>query len=272
MSMKTPTFIAITTSVLLASTPAFTDEYMRDDDQKAAKPGMEKHTTMDQREMAEERDELKEMLNQATKTIKEMRADPELAKAMSEAKGLFIAPDFARGALVAGGRSGQGVLITQNDNRWEGPAFYNYGAISLGVQAGGSVGEMAMLLMSDQAVESFTQDNNFSLNADAGLTIINWSENTQATVGNGDVIVWTDTEGAFAGGAISVSNIASDDEANQAYYGQKVTPSAIVKGNVTSKKANPLASSMKKDGKKDKAMKDEKAEGEMSNPDTELAE
>ncbi len=40
-----------------------------------------------------------------------------------------------------------------------------------------------MLLMTDRALNSFKGNNTFSLNADAGLTIINYSARGQASIG-----------------------------------------------------------------------------------------
>ena len=60
------------------------------------------------------------------------------------------------------------------DGRWSGPAFYNMGGVSIGAQAGVSSGQIALILMDDRALRTFGQDNKFSLNADAGLTFVNY--------------------------------------------------------------------------------------------------
>ena len=43
---------------------------------------------------------------------------------------------------------------------------------------------------------------------------------------------WSSTEGLFAGGAISVSDVFSDDEANQEYYTRATSAEAILEGEV----------------------------------------
>ncbi len=46
------------------------------------------------------------------------------------------------------------------------------------------------------------------------------------------MLLWSDTEGLFAGGAVSVSDVFSDDEANQEYYTRATSAEAILEGKV----------------------------------------
>lgn len=84
----------------------------------------------------------------AVQVVQRMKADPGLTALLGTAKGVFILPDYGRGALI------------------------------VGAQAGASAGSMALLLMSDRAVERFRSDRNFSLSADAGLSIGPYSQRT----------------------------------------------------------------------------------------------
>lgn len=169
-----------------------------------------------------------QQVDQAQGVIHQMQKDPDLAGLMDKAKGIFVVPDFGRAAAVVGVRGGTGMLITNDSGAWSSPAFYNMGGVSVGAQIGASGGSIAFLLMDQKAVDQFMEQNSFSLNADAGLSIINYSANAQASWGKGDIIMWSDTEGAFAGVQISATDIMWDGEANRAYYGKKVAPSDIL--------------------------------------------
>jgi SH3 domain-containing YSC84-like protein 1 len=180
----------------------------------------------------EETGDVQQKLQEAQSVVEQMKEDEALTERMRQAKGVFIVPDFARGAAVAGVRGGSGVMLAHRDGQWSDPVFHDLGGISLGAQGGVSAGSIAMLLMSDYAVDSFTQDNNWSLNAEAGLSFIDWSANAQASAGKGDIILWSDTEGLFAGAQISVSDVSVDEEEMAAFYGRRVGPDQVVAGNV----------------------------------------
>ena len=192
----------------------------------------------------DERHNTQELIRESEKVLQNMKREEGMDAALEQTKGVFLVPDFGRGAFVFGGRGGQGVVFTKEGADWNGPAFFNFGAVSAGAQGGVAAGEVAMLLMTDRAVDSFKQDHNFALNADAGLTLLDWSKAAQGSYGKGDVLFWSSTEGLFAGGAISVSDVFSDDEANQEYYTRATSAEEILEGKANDK-GNNKAKSLK---------------------------
>lgn len=184
------------------------------------------------------------LVNEAAQMVKTMQDDPELAKALKKAKGLYLVPDFGRGAAIVGARGGAGLVTVREDGKWSDPAFYDFGAISFGPQVGGSGGQVAFLLMSQGAVDAFKSGNKFSLNADAGLSIVNYSANSQASWGKGDIFMWSNTSGAYVGATISVTDINWDDDNNRQYYGRDVDMTKILNGSVSNAAARPLKASL----------------------------
>ncbi len=187
----------------------------------------------------------REQVTDALSVVRQMQGDPELRGLMARARGILIIPDYLRIALGIGGRGGEGVMmVKQPDGQWSNPAFYNVGGASVGFQAGGEMGSVAFLLMTDRAVNRFKQENNFSLGADADLSIINYSAHGQANT-NGDVVAWTDTEGLFGGAALNVMDVAWDDDENEAYYNDStITADRLFDGRVN---AEPKAAAQLKD-------------------------
>jgi lipid-binding SYLF domain-containing protein len=192
-------------------------------------------------EAAEAQADAQELASEAASTLRDMQADQELAAALESARGVFVVPTYGQGAIVVGGRGGEAVALVRDGGAWNGPGFYDLGGVSVGAQIGGEGGQIAMLLMTERAVENLKQENDFSFNAAAGLTVIDWSRKAEATAGTGDVILWSDTEGAFAGANLGVTGINWDDEQNDAYYGEGVTPEEVLSGAVSSSSPNPIA-------------------------------
>lgn len=179
----------------------------------------------------EEKADAADLVQEAAKVVDQISADSDGRELLRNAQGVFIVPDYGRASLGVGGAGGEGVLVANNAGNWSGPAFFNIGSVNLGLEAGVEAGSIAFIMMSHDAMQNFRQENSFSLNADAGLTIIDWSKRAQASAGKGaDVVVWADTEGLYGNLAVSVTDIFWDGEANRAYYARNVNVADVVGG------------------------------------------
>ncbi len=215
----------------------------------AREPERDRGSLNDPGDRREERVDAMQRINNAIPILRRMQQDPPMPRLMSQARGILILPTYGRAALGIGATGGAGVLMTRGANdTWNGPAFYNIGGISVGLQAGAHSGNVAMLLMNDKAVRSFAQRNNFTLSADAGLTVVDYTKLAQGTVGTGDIVIWTDTRGLFANVAtIAVSDIRYNPEETNAFYGRTgLTADQIIGGMVKAPAgADPLKQAVK---------------------------
>lgn len=181
------------------------------------------------------------IVDSSTATLQKLRARPGFDRLLRKAKGVFLVPDMVKGAAIVGGAGGSGVLLVRNNGRWSNPAFFTIGSISLGAQAGGKAGPVAMFLMTDKAVADFTQHDNFSFNGNASLTVVKYSAKAQGSVGKGDIIIWSGASGLFAGVDISGSDIVADSKDDHAYYNdQQASTKQIISGRVTTSQASKL--------------------------------
>lgn len=192
------------------------------------------YVAQDAEEMREDTADAIEQVNESIAVLKEMQRDPQLAALLNQSEGVFIAADYGRAALGVGVRGGQGVLLMNENGSWSSPVFYDFGGISAGLQAGAEGGSLAMILNNQRALDNFKQKNNWSLNADAGLTVVNWSARAQASAGKGDVIVWSDAAGLMGDVAVSLSDIRYDQEDTSAFYGREVTLTEVFGGRIDS--------------------------------------
>jgi lipid-binding SYLF domain-containing protein len=181
-------------------------------------------------------------VDDAVAVVRKMESEPGIGKLLQQAKGVFIVPTYGRAALGVGGSGGAGVLLVKRDGgAWSDPAFYNIGGINVGLQAGAEAGPIALVLNNDKAVDSFMQKNNFSLSADAGLTVVDWAKTAQGTAGTGDVVAWAGTKGLFGNVAsIGVNDIRFNQGQTNAYYGQTVAARDVIDGKVKNPQANTL--------------------------------
>ncbi len=98
---------------------------------------------------------------------------------------------------------------------------------------------MVMVLMTDKAMHDFTQANNFSLNGNAGLSIVSYSARGQAPAGKGDVVVWSNKSGAYAGLSVNGTDITSNNGEDHNYYGRRVSTLDIVQRKANNPSADP---------------------------------
>jgi len=182
-----------------------------------------------------------ERVNAAINVVQRMKQDPDLARLLHEARGVFIIPRYGKAGFIVGGQGGAGVVLARSDGKWSDPAFFDVGGASIGAQAGGEKGAVAMFLMTDRALDKFESSHGkWSLGASAGLTVVRYSHNNRAQVGRGDVLVWSEAKGLYGGLTAGVTDITPSDRLDHAYYQQRSDAQQILTGNTRNPAADPL--------------------------------
>jgi len=176
--------------------------------------------------------EQQRLVDKATLTLEAFAADPGLKAALREwapeTRALFIVPQFIRGAFVFGGAGGSGLLLVRDEmtGNWGDPVFYTIGSASFGLQVGGDVSEIVLLVRTTKGLEEFYRSD-FKLGANAGMAIGPVGEGASVHGLAADMIAYARKQGAFAGIAINGAFVAVANEANEAYYGRPVRPTDI---------------------------------------------
>lgn len=181
-------------------------------------------------------------VSDALSVVRQLEAEPRMKQLLQQAKGVLIVPSYGRAALGVGAHGGAGLLLLKrSDGSWSGPAFYDLGGLTVGLQAGVEGGPVALVLNNEKAVNEFMKKNNLALSADAGLTVLNWSRLAQGTAGTGDVVAWSGTKGLFGDvAAVGVNDIRFNQSLTNAYYGRTLSPREIAAGTVSNPQAEPL--------------------------------
>lgn len=185
-------------------------------------------------------------VSDAIAVVRKLEDEARLHGVLAGARGIFIVPSYGRAALGVGGAGGTGILLVRRaDDGWSSPVFYRTGGLSVGLQAGAEGGAMVLVLNNDKAIAEFMKKNNFSLNAKAGLTVINWNKTVQGSAGTGDVIAWTDTKGLFGDVAtLEFNDIRYDQAMTNAYYRRTLSASDVIEGKTGNPQAGPLVEAL----------------------------
>lgn len=186
-------------------------------------------------------------VKESVAVIEKMKTEPNMGPLLNQAKGIFIMPTYSRFAVGLGGSGGVGILVVRRDKgTWSEPAFFNVGGLNLGVQVGMERGAIGLILMNEKAITSFMHNNVFSLNADSGLTIEDWTKRAQGSIGSGDIVAWSGVKGLFGNAvSIGINDIVFDARRTQAYYHRATTVQEITEGKIHSTQTSGLPQILK---------------------------
>lgn len=169
---------------------------------------------------------------------------PQAAEYLRRARGVLIVPSMVQGGFIIGAAGGRGVLMTRNGpGDWSYPSFYDMGSGSIGLQIGGKVSEVIMIILTEKGLQSIL-DSRFKFGAEASIAVVTIGGGvagaTTAAAG-ADIVAYSKSTGLFAGGALEGSYIDPDNDWNQLYYGQGAkTRSIVIERRFTNRGADPL--------------------------------
>ena len=179
---------------------------------------------------ADEAAEARVVVSNANQTFSNFIADPNMVwfrNNLNKAHGLLIVPKLGRGGFIIGGSGGRGLLIArdQESGRWSEPAFYTMGSASIGLQIGGELSEVILVVMSKRGVDAFLSTK-AQLGADMSVAAGPVGTGTRAATA--DILSFARSKGAFAGLTVEGSIVEPDDARNTAFYGKAVSPVDIL--------------------------------------------
>jgi len=179
--------------------------------------------------------DLQDHVDQATTIIERFKDMPEKGipeSVLRDAKGVAILTVLKAGFLFSG-QGGLGLVVARRGKGWTGPSAIATGGAGFGFQVGAQVTEFVLVLNTNEAVEAFAHGGNVSiggtLSAAAGPVGRTAGANVMPVAA---IYTYSRSQGLFAGVAVEGMVLVTRDEANEKYYGRKVTPKQILAGEV----------------------------------------
>ena len=175
----------------------------------------------------------------AVRVLKEIMMAPDKAipkDLLQNAHAIAVIPDVIKAGLVVGGRHGDGLIsVKTRDGTWSNPSFIALTGGSIGFQAGVSSTDVVLVFRTQRGVDSIVHGK-FTLGADASAAAGPVGRSATASTDaqlHAEIYSYSRARGLFAGASLDGSAITIDNDANQAVYGEGVTPRRIFEGGVT---------------------------------------
>ena len=190
----------------------------------------------------------------AQKTFKDFVSDPDMTwfrNNLKNAKAILIVPQLVKAGFVFGGSGGSGALLANDPKKqkWTYPAFYTMGSVTFGLQIGGAVNEVVLLVMTQRGMDKLLTSS-FKLGADVDVALGPVGAGAGAKGVTADVYMFSRSKGVFGGLTIEGAVIATRNKWNSTYYGKEVRPTDIlILQNVSNKQANGLRAAVEKAAK-----------------------
>jgi lipid-binding SYLF domain-containing protein len=192
---------------------------------------------------AAEKTEPQKLVNKARQTIEDFKVDPDMTwfrDHLPDAKAVLIVPVLVKGGLIIGGSGGHGALLWHDEatDSWSYPAFYFMGSVTFGLQIGGEVAEVVLMINSERGRDAFLT-REFKLGAD--VSVAAGPVGAGAKVATADVLSFSRDKGLFGGLVVEGAVIEPRDKWNRGYYDGVALPTDILVRQTTSNSgADPL--------------------------------
>lgn len=175
----------------------------------------------------------------AVRVLKEIMQAPDSripGHLLRDAYAVAVIPDVIKAGLIIGGRHGLGLLSVKTPNDvWSNPTFIGMTGGSIGFQAGVQSTDVILIFRTQRGVDSIVHGK-FTLGADASVAAGPVGRTANAATDaqlRAEIYSYSRARGLFAGVALDGSVLSIDNTANQAVYGEGITPRRIFEGGLS---------------------------------------
>ena len=185
---------------------------------------------------AESQDTTKRLEN-AGNVLREIMATPDKGipdEVIEHAKCIAVVPHMVKGGLIFGAQGGRGVATCRTTHGWSAPAFFAITGGSWGLQIGLEGVDLVMIMQNDAGMQRLLSSK-FQIGGDASAAAGPVGRHASADTDwklNAEILTYSRAKGAFAGLDLSGSSIRRDDDSMKGFYGDSVSTSAVLNGEV----------------------------------------
>lgn len=189
-----------------------------------------------------------EVLTDLTKTPDD--AIPE--HILERAEAIVVIPQLVKGGFIVGGQHGKGVMSIRNraDNTWSTPGFVTLTGGSFGWQIGVESVDLVLVVMNPKGVQELL-DTEFTLGANASVAAGPVGRKAEASTDaslSAGILAYSRAKGLFAGLTLEGSSLRDDKDANEDFYGKRLSTTQVVRGRgpVTQPEARALVETLQR--------------------------
>jgi lipid-binding SYLF domain-containing protein len=164
------------------------------------------------------------------------------ASITKKAEGIAIFPGTLKAGFIFGGMRGRGILSARNEDGWSVPTFMTLTGGSIGLQIGGQATDLVLVIMNRRGLEQFVR-NQFKFGADASAAAGPVGRDAQANTDlqlRAEILSYSRARGLFAGVSINGSTVRADQDANERFYGKRLTGAQLVLDKTIVESATPV--------------------------------
>ena len=150
---------------------------------------------------------------------------------LAKAHGIAVVPNVIKGAFLAGGRFGKGLVAARDENgKWGTPLYIDIGGGSFGLQIGVEATDLILVFTEPGGLQEMLKDN-LKLGVDAGAVAGPVGRRVEAGTNltfDSPIYSYSRNKGVFAGVSLDGSILTVDDSANHEVYGKDVSGTDIL--------------------------------------------
>ena len=163
---------------------------------------------------------------------KEKHTPTELLR-KADCVGVF--PSVWKGALIIGGRYGQGFVTCRLPaGGWSGPASFRIEGANIGFQIGGTSTDLVLLFNGEKSISKLLRTKfTFGIDSAAAAVPVGRTASVETdTLFGAEIIGYSRSRGAFAGIALDGATMRPVHKANRRIYGFEPVVKTILRGQV----------------------------------------